>query len=151
MKKISFIALAGALCAFAANADFVEMRETMVTVDPVNGDVPAPMNAEPVAVVETATTTTTTTTPSGAIEIITVQQAKDLPDNTPLALRGNIIKSLGDERYTFQDATDTITVEIDDDDWNGLIVGPSDTVTIWGQVDSGIFRTEIDVDRIEKM
>lgn len=144
------IALCGALCAFAANADFVEMRETMVTVDPVNGDVPAPMNAQP-AIVATETTTTATTLPDGTLEIITVKQAKELPDDTQLVLRGNIIQSLGDEKYTFQDGTDTITVEIDDEDWNGVIVQPSDTVLIWGVVDNGLFRTEIDVNKIQKL
>lgn len=152
MKKISLIAMLGVMCVAAANADTtdtVDMRETMVTVDQINGDVPAPANADPVAIVATTTTTTTTNWPAVTDTIITVQQAKTLPDETVLVLRGNIIESLGDEKYTFQDDTDSITVEIDDDEWNGFVVGPTDTVIIWGEVDSGLFSTEIDVSRIQ--
>lgn len=81
--------------------------------------------------------------------IVTVKDAQSMPDDTVLVLRGNIIKSLGDEKYTFQDETGTIVVEIDNDDWNGQTVAPTDTVTLYGEVDSGLFKTEIDVDRIQ--
>lgn len=147
MKKISLIALVGAMVVGVSNADTVDMRETMVSVDQINGDYPAPQNTDPVAIVATTTTTTTT---SGTVDnIVTVQQAKSMPDETVLVLRGNIIESLGDEKYVFQDGTDSITVEIDDEDWNGITVSPTDTVTIWGEVDNGIFKTEIDVTRIQ--
>lgn len=129
MKKISFIAVAGALMAFGAVA---------ANNDTVNGDMPAPS-------VDSAGF-------SGGEAIVTVAQAKALPDDTVLVLRGNIIESLGDERYTFQDATDTITVAIEDDTWRGNTVQPTDTVVLYGEVDAnnGVVQ-EIDVTRLETM
>ena len=154
MKKISLIAIVGAVFACGAHADTAEMRETMVTVDQINGDLPAPQNTDQVDFIATTTTTTTTSGPTAPVvtgTAVTVKEAKSMPDETYLVLRGNIIKSLGDEKYVFQDDTDTITVEIDDDDWNGLVVSPTDMVTIWGELDSGMFKTEIDVDRVQIM
>ena len=83
--------------------------------------------------------------------ITTVSQAKDLRDNVPVVMTGYIIKSLGDEKYTFQDDSGNMTVEIDDENWRGLTVSPADRVRLRGQVDRGIFSTEIDVERIEKI
>ena len=48
-----------------------------------------------------------------------------------------------------KDATGSITIEIDDDDWRGLDVTPQDVVTVKGEVDKDMFNTEIDVDSIE--
>ena len=43
-------------------------------------------------------------------------------------------------------------VEIDDDKWNGLSVGPNDVVEIYGEVDSEIYRkNEVDVKFIKKV
>ena len=42
-------------------------------------------------------------------------------------------------------------VEIDDDDWRGQKVSPTDTVKLYGEVDRGIFSTEIDIDYVEKI
>lgn len=78
----------------------------------------------------------------------TVEQAIGLSDDTPVVLVGQIEKSLGDEKYLFKDASGTVTVEIDHDDWRGLNVTPADTVVIQGEVDKDFFKTEIDVDFI---
>lgn len=80
--------------------------------------------------------------------VVTVEQAKSMSDDTNVTLRGYITQSLGDEKYLFKDDTGTITVEIDDDDWRGLQVGPTDLVEIQGEVDKEWTRTEIDVDRV---
>ena len=66
-------------------------------------------------------------------------------------LQGNIQKKVGDELYLFSDGNDTIMVEIDDDDWNGLSIGPNDVVEISGEVDKGWTSIEIDVDQIKKV
>ncbi|MBQ2016909.1 MAG: NirD/YgiW/YdeI family stress tolerance protein, partial [Alphaproteobacteria bacterium] len=55
------------------------------------------------------------------------------------------------EKYLFEDATGSITVEIDDDEWRGQTVTPADTVKLYGEVDRGIFKTEIEIDRVEKI
>ena len=60
-------------------------------------------------------------------------------------------QNLGDEKYTFQDKTGSVTIEIDDDDWDGVDVTPADLVEIQGEVDKGWTSFEIDVDTISKV
>ncbi|MCK3655606.1 hypothetical protein A4G19_07540 [Pasteurellaceae bacterium Macca] len=80
----------------------------------------------------------------------TVAQAKRAAEDTYVALEGRITTQLGHERYTFQDKTGSITVEIDNDKWHGLNISPKDTVVIYGEVDKDLSRTKIDVKRINK-
>ena len=47
-----------------------------------------------------------------------------------------------------KDASGAITVEIDDDDWNGLNVTPQDLIEIRGEVDKDLFDTKIDADSV---
>ncbi len=95
-------------------------------------------------------------TPAGGfdgpgIQQSTVKQVLELKDDTPVTVTGHIVRSLGDEKYEFTDGTATITVEIDNDDWHGMTVTPTDTVTLMGEVDKSLIdKAEIDVDRIEK-
>lgn len=85
-----------------------------------------------------------------AMTVITVGEAKKLPDDTDVILEGHITERLGNERYLFSDGADTITLEIDDEDWRGLHVGAEDTVILYGEVDRRFGQIKIDVDRIEK-
>lgn len=82
------------------------------------------------------------------VEPTTVAEALKMGDDTPVVLIGRIERSLGDENYLFKDASGTTTIEIDDEDWRGLKVTPSDTVEIKGEVDKDLFRTKIDVEAI---
>lgn len=87
----------------------------------------------------------------GANGAITVEQAISARDDSKVTLEGSIVKHLGGEKYLFKDATGEIEIELDHDDWNGLQVGPDDTVIIYGEVDHHRHRaTDIDVDRIMK-
>ncbi len=87
----------------------------------------------------------------GANGATTVKQALSARDDSKVTLEGTITQHLGGEKYMFQDATGQIEIEIDHDDWNGLQVGPSDTVIIYGEVDHHRHKgTDIDVDRIMK-
>ena len=80
---------------------------------------------------------------------ITIQQALSLADDSIVILQGHIINNLGDEKYTFQDATGQVVVEIDDEKWMGVKVTPADTVEILGEVDKEfIGRDKIDVKTI---
>ena len=89
--------------------------------------------------------------PSAVGDITTVKDALTARDDTKVTLEGSIVKHLGGEKYLFKDATGEMTIEIDHDDWNGLQVGPDDTVIIYGEVDHHRHRaTDIDVDRIMK-
>ena len=83
--------------------------------------------------------------------ITTVEQALKMRDDTFVTLRGKIEQRVGKEDYLFRDSTGVITVEIDDDKWNGLVISPDDTVEIKGEVDKGWRSTEIDVSDITKI
>ena len=86
-----------------------------------------------------------------SVEIVTVEQAKGMSDDTFVILQGNITKNVSKELYVFTDASGSINVEIDDDDWNGTSVGPDDLVEIRGEIDKGLTKIEIDVDQIQKV
>ena len=73
-----------------------------------------------------------------------------MKDETFVVLRGKIKQMVGKEKYLFEDQSGSIVVEIDDEDWNGVTVGPEDTVEIRGEVDKEFMNVEIDVDQIIK-
>lgn len=76
----------------------------------------------------------------------TVKDALKLRDDSWVVLQGRIVASLGDEKYTFQDDTGSVMVEIDDDDWRGITVTPETTIEISGELDKEMFEaTKIDV------
>ena len=89
----------------------------------------------------------TTSAPS----ITTVAQALKMKDDTNAVLRGNIVKKIKHEKYLFKDATGEIVVEIDDDDWGGVTVGPNDTVELIGEIDKDFNKIEFDVDIVKKV
>lgn len=121
MKKISVFVIAGMMASSASFAGFVA-DAPVAPVAPQNADV-----------------------------IVSVAQVKKMRDDTPVIVQGNIIQRMGDEKYLFRDGTDSVIVEIDDEDWGGVDVRATDTVKLYGEVDAGLFKTEIDVDRIEKI
>ena len=88
---------------------------------------------------------------TGPANITTVAQAMNLPDDAPVIMRGRIVNSLGNERYTFTDNTGSITVEIERKVWGTLTVGPNDLVEISGEIDRERNRVEVDVDRIRRL
>ena len=80
---------------------------------------------------------------------VTVEQAKQMKDETFVVLRGKIKQMVGKEKYLFEDQSGSIVVEIDDEDWNGVTVGPEDTVELRGEVDTHWRKpTDIDVDSV---
>ena len=83
--------------------------------------------------------------------ITTVAEALKAKDDSLVVLTGKIEKETGKEKYLFRDSTGAITVEIDNEDWNGQDVTPTDTVVIHGEVDKELMHApEIDVDKIVK-
>ena len=80
---------------------------------------------------------------------ISVAHAKELKNNAPVRLKGNIVESLGDEKYLFSDGKETIIVEIDNEDWAGQDVSAQDFVIIVGEMDKDFFGTEVDVEAIQ--
>lgn len=89
------------------------------------------------------------TGPSGAVT--TVANAKSLRDDTWVTLRGKITERISEDLYKFQDASGVINVDIDHKRWNGVTVGPQDTVEIQGEVDKDWNSVEIDVKQIRKI
>ncbi|MDR2112406.1 MAG: NirD/YgiW/YdeI family stress tolerance protein [Candidatus Accumulibacter sp.] len=89
---------------------------------------------------------------SAASAALSVEEAKKLRDDSPVQLQGNIVRALGDEKYVLRDASGEIVVEIDDDVWRGVTVGPDDKVEIRGEIDRDFpgFSVEIEVDAVKK-
>ena len=85
------------------------------------------------------------------LDAVTVAEAKNLRDDSPVVLRGKIERFLGDEKYLFTDSTGTITIEIDNRLWAGLSINQNDTVEISGEVDKDFHGVEIEVNSIKKM
>ena len=84
-------------------------------------------------------------------KVTTVAAAKKLGDDSKVMLQGSIKQHKQGDIYVFEDATGTVDVDIDDDDWNGQSVAPGDKVEIRGEVDKGLRSFEIDVDSIRKL
>jgi len=85
------------------------------------------------------------------LQQVTVREARSLWDDTPVVIRGNIIRYLGDEDYLFADDTGTIIVEIDDRLWRDFSVSENDRVEINGEVDRGFNRVKIEANSIRKL
>lgn len=128
MKKTSLFALIGVLFAGVASAEFAGPNAPAATATNARGGFV-----------------------SGAETIVTVKQVNEMRDDVPVIIQGKIIQRMGDEKYLFEDSTGSITVEIDDDNWRGQTISPTDTVKMYGEVDRGIFSTEIDIDYVEKL
>lgn len=83
------------------------------------------------------------------VQYTKVADVENLHDEAFVTLKGKIVTRVGHEKYSFQDASGTIIVEIDDDDWRGLSVSATDTVILEGEVDKHFMKpTEVEVDNI---
>jgi uncharacterized protein (TIGR00156 family) len=85
------------------------------------------------------------------LELVSVEGAKKLKDDSPVILRGKIERFLGDEKYLFADESGNITIEIDDRLWKGLSVNQNDVVEITGEIDKDFITVEIEVRSIKKI
>lgn len=88
-----------------------------------------------------------------AAKTMNVKQAKTMADDSYVTLRGKIVQHIKGDKYLFQDASDNIVVEIDDELWYGLTVTPNDTVEIIGEIDKDTpwGKVDIDVEHIKKI
>lgn len=128
MKKLSMAVLVGVMSVGAAFAEFEgPAAPDAVATNPKGGFV------------------------GGAETIVTVKQVNEMRDDVPVIVKGHIVQRMGDEKYLFEDSTGSIAVEIDEDNWRGQTVTPTDTVKLYGEVDRGLFKTEIDIDYVEKL
>ena len=82
---------------------------------------------------------------------VTISEISKMSNNSYVSVQGNIVKRISDDKYTFKDATGTITVEIDDDKWGGISAGTQDKLELIGEVEKKYNTTEIDVDSVRKL
>lgn len=84
--------------------------------------------------------------------VVSVQEVRSMPDNSPVIVRGYLVRQNGENSYVFQDDSGVINLEIDEEDWNNQTFSPNDFVEVWGEVDkNGAAITEIDVSAIKKL
>ncbi|MDX3895440.1 NirD/YgiW/YdeI family stress tolerance protein [Pusillimonas sp.] len=84
------------------------------------------------------------------VPLMTVKQLIDTGrDDQAARLQGRIVSFEGDERYTFEDATGRITVEIDNEEFPaGQTVSAEQRVELTGEFDKGLRKTEFEVDHV---
>lgn len=82
-------------------------------------------------------------------QLVTVVEALTLSDDTDVRIEGYLVRSLGDEKYEFQDDSGVMIVEIDDDDWDGVEAHPELRVRIHGEIDKERRKTELEADGIQ--
>ena len=85
-----------------------------------------------------------------SVPLVTVKQLLDTgKDDQHARLQGRIVSHDGGDRYTFEDASGRITVEIDDEDFPaGQTVSAQQRVELLGEFDKGLRKTEFEVDRV---
>ena len=81
--------------------------------------------------------------PSG--NVTTVAQAMNLRDDTLVTMQGRITRFLGDDKYSFQDNTGTITLEIERRAWGTVSVNENTLIEIFGEIDRDRNSIEVDV------
>ena len=97
-------------------------------------------------------TANTAVNQSALSKVSTVKQALVAKDDTKVEVKGYVVKAIGDEKYQFRDATGSMTVDIDDDLWQGKPIAANTPVTLMGEVDvdyKPTKRVEIDVDAVK--
>lgn len=87
--------------------------------------------------------------PSSAPLMTAKQLLDEGRDDQHARLQGRLVSYDGDERYTFEDASGRITVEIDDDDFpRGQTVSAEQRVELLGELDKGRHKTEFEVEHM---
>lgn len=84
-------------------------------------------------------------------QVITVEAARDMPDETVVRLQGRITSRVDDEEYLFRDATGEVQLWVAPDVWRGVEVSSQDQVEIIGDVDRDLLGTEINVTSVRQL
>jgi len=80
-----------------------------------------------------------------------VSDVKNMNDETTVYIQGYLIQNLGDEMYTFQDNSGTLTVEIDDSLMGNNMYSPTTLVWIAAEVDKEGDVVSLDAEEIQFM
>lgn len=90
-----------------------------------------------------------------AIRYVTIEDAKRMHEESWVVIRGYVKQHIRKNKYTFDDTTGEITIEVDTDVWNGLIVNHDELVEIRGETDEDKIHGErvvtIDVEYIRAL
>ena len=151
MKKISIFALIGIVAVFSAHADDQGVPAPGGHVTPVARSAAPTQSVQPSTMNQPASAYTDGEIVAVSENIVTVDDVRGMPDDERIVVRGRLIERLGDGKYLFEDETGTITVQIDDKGWRNQTVTSADMIKLYGDVDRGTVRTEIDVDYVEKL
>ena len=88
---------------------------------------------------------------TGPMTVVTAAQAKALPDDAKITLRGTIESHLGGKNYLFKDASGTIPLEIKSKRWDAQSISPQDTVQIDGEVERKRDAVSVEVKLLRKL
>lgn len=92
--------------------------------------------------------------PLSGAQAETVAGAKNLPDNAPVVLVGNIVSKVAGskKKYIFRDSSGEIVLEISPKVFKGLDVTPADTVRVSGKLDQDFGEEpEVEVKELEAL
>jgi len=78
-----------------------------------------------------------------------VSAVQNMPEDTMVYIQGYLIQNLGNEMYTFQDDSGTITVEIDDDLLSPAATAPNTLVWIAAEVNKDGNVTSLEAEEIQ--
>ncbi|BBP80691.1 MULTISPECIES: NirD/YgiW/YdeI family stress tolerance protein [Pseudomonas] len=99
----------------------------------------------------TAALASSYTGPGSTPQVTTVAAAMEAADDAAVVLQGQIVKRIKGDIYEFKDATGTIKVEIDDEDWPPHAIDDKAQVKLTGEVDRDLMGREIDVEFVERV
>lgn len=87
----------------------------------------------------------------GATSVTTAAQAAQAQDDTQVVLEGMLVRQIRGDRYEFRDASGTITVEIEDEDWPNRQPVLEKRLRLHGDVERKRIRrtVEVEVNRVE--
>ena len=88
------------------------------------------------------------TGPGADAQITTAGAVKDAQEGAKAQLTGKITKSLGDEKYQFEDESGVVIVDIDDDLMRNIHVDENTPVVLVGEVDNDWDGQEVEIDVI---
>lgn len=88
------------------------------------------------------------TGPGADAQITTASAVKDAQEGAKAQLTGKLTKSLGDEKYQFQDESGEVIVEIDDDLLRNIQIDENTPVVLVGEVDDDWNGQEVEIDVI---
>ena len=80
--------------------------------------------------------------------VSSVQDVQKMPEDTTVAMQGNITKRVKKNKYLFNDNTGEMIVEIEGYAWNGQEVNPTDVVMIVGEIDKDDNINIVEVDEV---